>query len=80
MIAIPTTAGTGSETSGTAIFDYQEMHVKTGIAHQYLRPVMGIIDPENTRTLPQQRLTKLSPRPFNEADLAGIFMDSMSYW
>ncbi|RIK35838.1 MAG: alcohol dehydrogenase [Chloroflexi bacterium] len=54
MIAIPTTAGTGSETTGTAIFDFEEMHVKTGIAHRALRPVMGIIDPDNTRTLPRR--------------------------
>jgi hydroxyacid-oxoacid transhydrogenase len=53
MIAIPTTAGTGSETTGTAIFDYVQMHAKTGIAHRALRPVMGIIDPDNTRTLPK---------------------------
>lgn len=53
MIAIPTTAGTGSETTGTAIFDYEEIHAKTGIAHRALRPVMGIIDPNNTRTLPK---------------------------
>jgi hydroxyacid-oxoacid transhydrogenase len=52
MIAVPTTAGTGSETTGVAIFDHQEMHVKTGIAHDYLRPLMGIVDPHNTRTLP----------------------------
>jgi hydroxyacid-oxoacid transhydrogenase len=54
LIAIPTTAGTGSETTGVAIFDLQEMHAKTGIAHRALRPVMGIVDPCNTRTLPRQ--------------------------
>lgn len=53
MIAIPTTAGTGSETTGVAIFDLEAMHTKTGIAHRALRPIMGIIDPNNTRTVPK---------------------------
>ena len=53
LIGIPTTAGTGSETTGVAIFDLVEMHAKTGISHRYLRPTMGIVDPDNTRTLPK---------------------------
>jgi hydroxyacid-oxoacid transhydrogenase len=52
LIAIPTTAGTGSETTGVAIFDFLERRTKTGIAHRYLKPLLGIVDPENTRTQP----------------------------
>ena len=54
LIAVPTTAGTGSETTGVAIFDFAKMHAKTGIAHRYLKPTLGIVDPDNTRSLPSQ--------------------------
>lgn len=54
LIAAPTTAGTGSETTGVAIFDHVAMHAKTGIAHRRLKPTLGILDPENTRTMPPQ--------------------------
>jgi len=52
LIAIPTTAGTGSETTGTAIFDLVSKRAKTGIAHRNLKPTLGICDPLNTRTMP----------------------------
>ena len=52
LIAIPTTAGTGSETTGVSIFDLTRMHAKTGIANRRLKPTLGLLDPENTRTMP----------------------------
>jgi len=54
LFAIPTTAGTGSETTGVAIFDLAHLHAKTGIAHRRLKPTLGYLDPENTRTMPSQ--------------------------
>ncbi|HEV3062870.1 MAG TPA: hydroxyacid-oxoacid transhydrogenase [Vicinamibacterales bacterium] len=52
LIAIPTTAGTGSETTGVSIFDLTRMHAKTGIASRRLKPTLGMLDPDNTRTMP----------------------------
>ena len=54
LLAIPTTAGTGSETTGVAIFDLKRLHAKTGIANRLLKPTLGYLDPENTRTMPAE--------------------------
>ncbi len=67
LVAIPTTAGTGSETTGVAIFDFSEMHAKTGIAHRALRPRLGIVDPKNTRTLPKMAVACTALDVFSHA-------------
>ncbi|KAI0036725.1 iron-containing alcohol dehydrogenase 1 [Vararia minispora EC-137] len=52
LIAVPTTAGTGSETTGTTILDITSMSFKTGIASRALKPTLGIVDTFNTESCP----------------------------
>jgi hydroxyacid-oxoacid transhydrogenase len=52
LMAIPTTIGTGSETTGVSVFDVTRLHAKTGISSRRLKPTLGYLDPEHTRTLP----------------------------
>ncbi|MEE6179789.1 hydroxyacid-oxoacid transhydrogenase [Mycobacterium sp. 050134] len=53
-IACPTTAGTGSEVTGIAIFDLLALKAKTGIASHALRPTEALVDPNCTASLPSE--------------------------
>lgn len=56
MIAIPTTAGTGSEVTPFAVIRDEQAHLKMTFASPFLAPDLAVLDPEMTRTLPK-RLT-----------------------
>jgi hydroxyacid-oxoacid transhydrogenase len=53
-LAMPSTAGTGSEATGLAIMDIKSLGAKTGIGHRRLIPSLAVIDPEITFTMPSQ--------------------------
>jgi alcohol dehydrogenase len=56
FVAVPTTAGTGSEVTGAAVIKDTERHVKMGFASFNLVPDVAVLDPRLTVGLPQ-RLT-----------------------
>src|SRR5215471_8913994 len=52
-IACPTTSGTGSETTGIAIFNLRSLNAKTGIISRRLIPDVALIDPTVAASLPK---------------------------
>lgn len=53
MIAVPTTAGTGSEVTPFAVIRDEQAHLKMTFSSPFLAPDLAVLDPEMTRTLPR---------------------------
>jgi len=51
-IAVPTTAGTGSEVTAIAIFSNEKLNVKQGVVSSHLIPNIALVDPVLTWTCP----------------------------
>ena len=52
LVAVPTTTGTGAESTTICVLDVLDQRVKTGISHARLRPTMAVVDPALTMTQP----------------------------
>ena len=53
LVAIPTTAGTGSEVTNVAIFSDKQAQLKKGIVSDYLLPDVALVSPLMTLTCPR---------------------------
>lgn len=51
-VAVPTTAGTGSEVTRNAVLTSRAHHAKVSLRSPLMLPVLAIVDPELTRSLP----------------------------
>lgn len=52
VLAIPTTAGTGSEVTSWAVITDTKNRFKAGVGSRYLAPAVALLDPELTLSLP----------------------------
>ncbi|WP_326838155.1 hydroxyacid-oxoacid transhydrogenase [Amycolatopsis rhabdoformis] len=52
LVAVPTTTGTGSESTTVCVLDVLSLRVKSGISHLRLRPTLAVVDPRLTMTQP----------------------------
>jgi hydroxyacid-oxoacid transhydrogenase len=52
LVAVPTTTGTGAESTTICVLDVLALKVKTGISHARLRPTLAVVDPDLTMTQP----------------------------
>lgn len=52
LVAVPTTTGTGSESTTICVLDVLAQKVKTGISHSRLRPTLAVVDPRLTVSQP----------------------------
>jgi len=52
LVAVPTTTGTGAESTTICVLDVLSLRVKTGISHARLRPTLAVVDPQLTISQP----------------------------
>ncbi|MFD8500442.1 hydroxyacid-oxoacid transhydrogenase [Amycolatopsis sp. NPDC059657] len=54
LVAVPTTTGTGAESTTVCVLDVLALRVKSGISHLRLRPTLAVVDPRLTVSQPPE--------------------------
>ena len=84
MIAIPTTAGTGSEVTASSVITDSETHFKMAVISYYLIPGYALLDPELIMTVPAKIAAACGVDAFVHAEeayvskMANPFTDAMA--
>ena len=68
FIAVPTTAGSGSEVTRNAVLASPEHRVKASLRSPFLLPKLALIDPELTLNLPRPITAATGPRRADAVD------------
>ncbi len=76
-------AGVGHDEAGALLADtiidiMRQLDMPNGLGAVGYGP--GDVDALVAGTLPQHRVTKLSPRPAGPEELRALFLDAMTYW
>jgi len=79
QIAVPTTAGTGSEATRVSVLTNNSLGIKRSISHPWMTPDIAILDPELTASLPLDLTTLTAMDAFSHAIESAVSRNANSY-
>ena len=78
-IAVPTTAGTGSEATRVSVLTNNTLAIKRSVQHPWMIPSVAILDPELTVSLPIGLTTLTAMDAFSHAIESAVSLDAIPY-
>jgi len=79
QIAVPTTAGTGSEATRVSVLTNNNLGIKRSISHPLMTPNVAVLDPELTVSLPKYLTTTTAMDAFAHSIESAVSRSSDSY-
>ncbi len=79
QIAVPTTAGTGSEATRVSVLTNNALGIKRSVSHPWMTPDVAILDPDLTVSLPLDLTTLTAMDAFSHAIESAVSRSANSY-